>query len=492
VFDSVDELETQIWDHLQQLRFYSKQSWVVPAVTRDGHKIHDVVIVGAGQSGLALAYNLKLRGIRRIVVADDQDQDKPGPWSSFARMEHLRTPKSVGGPECANPLLSFRAWFCSKYSRAEYDSFSFIPLASWCEYLAWYRNVLDIDAVNNTTITDIVWVAEDDCFMLVAATPDADEQRTFYARKVCLATGMTASGRWALPDFLPERVPMEACLCAWQPIDWAKLAGDDVAVIGGGASGFDNAALALNAGCGSVTIFARRPFPETNIFAELWRGRDDSGVFPEEAGCPPADILDPLAAHNATLGDLDRLTLIGALFRHGRCPTTLDYLARVPDVDKMIVFENTPVDDVVYVEDIRKMRVRSKGATFDFDRILFALGTEPALACRPELTSLSDKILTWGGVGAERDQLTLDLAGYPKLSHHFQLQSRTAADYYLANIYSLADMVHITLGLQSVPHVVETVARHISGALYHRQLEQNVDLINTQVGATSNFAGASS
>ncbi|MGH3622921.1 MAG: hypothetical protein ACRDQ5_14160, partial [Sciscionella sp.] len=79
MFESAEVLDAHVRDSLHDNRFYSKQSWVAPAVARDGVKIHDVVIVGAGQNGLALAFNLKLRGVRRIVVVDAQDRDKPGP-----------------------------------------------------------------------------------------------------------------------------------------------------------------------------------------------------------------------------------------------------------------------------------------------------------------------------------------------------------------------------------------------------------------------------
>ena len=138
MFNSLEELEVRLRSHLDAYRFFDKQSWVLPRRTTAGEKIHDVAIVGAGQSGLALAYNLRLRGVRRLVVLDANDPDAPGPWWSFARMTQLRTPKAVPGPECGNPLLGFRAWFSSIRSAEEYDTFEFIPLAEWRAYLRWY------------------------------------------------------------------------------------------------------------------------------------------------------------------------------------------------------------------------------------------------------------------------------------------------------------------------------------------------------------------
>lgn len=486
MFASLEMLDQSVYDHLEDCRFYSQQSWVLPAVTNGGKKIHDVVIVGGGQSGLTLTYNLRLRGIRRVVVVDSQQADKSGPWSSFARMPQLRSPKALRGPECSNPLLSFKAWFCSKYSRAEYEEFDFVPLEHWREYLSWYRRVLGIDTVNDTAITDIEWDPAEECFVL---TGEGEGQvRHFHGRKICLATGMTAAGRWAPPEDLVAPLPRESFHCAWEQISWQELAGKDVAVIGAGASGFDNASWSVDAGCRSVTVFGRSRFPEEDIYLDLWRGRDDSGVFSEEIGCPPADILEPLLAHNAAIDDRGRMALIGALFKHGRCPVSPEYLSRVGNLDRMTVLDARPVDELDYVDSAQRIRLRAQGETFEFDRVIFATAAETSLACRPELARFSDRILTWGEVTGPEDGLVSGLEGYPKLSPHFQLQPRDADDGFLGHIYSLADIVHITVGLQSLPHVIPPVARHIGQSLFEEQLQQNVAFIESD--STDRRAGS--
>src|ERR1700704_3056509 len=66
---------------------------------------HDVIVVGAGQSGIATAFALRLAGIANTVVVDAQRPGEAGTWCRHARMRTLRTPKSIPGPELGIPAL---------------------------------------------------------------------------------------------------------------------------------------------------------------------------------------------------------------------------------------------------------------------------------------------------------------------------------------------------------------------------------------------------
>lgn len=478
MFDSIGELEAALRDHLADLRFYSRQSWVVPGVTAAGNKIFDAVIVGAGQNGLALAYNLKLRGVRRLLVVDAQDTDQPGPWHSFARMRTLRTPKSISGPECSNPLLSFKTWFCSAYSRAEYDGFNFIPLAYWQEYLSWYRRVLEIETLSNRLVTDIQWDPQNDCLRLTVDGPQRGVAAAVHTRKVGLATGMAGAGEWAPPPELAARLPRSSYYTGWEPIPWPEVMGRDVAVIGAGATGFDNAACALEAGCRSVTVYGRRPFPERDVYFELWRGRDDSGAHPCETGHPPADLLDALLAYNASLPDAERIRLVSRLLRNGWSPANPEYLARVPRVDEMVVRPDSPVQRLVYLQGQDQVRVETGADSLVFDRLIFATGVRPGLEHRPELRRLWPSIRVWGDVAGPGVQLPAGLGELPKLSPHYQLQPRQGASgSEFGHIYSLADLLHIVVGLQSTRYVVSAIAEHMSASLYASQVCQHIEMI---------------
>src|SRR6202000_3487920 len=64
-------------------------------------------------------------------------------------------------------------------------------------------------------------------------------------------------GNWAIPEPL-RHLPPTRVVRASDEIDFAALAGKTVAVIGAGATAFDNAAMALEAGAADVHLLCRR------------------------------------------------------------------------------------------------------------------------------------------------------------------------------------------------------------------------------------------
>jgi cation diffusion facilitator CzcD-associated flavoprotein CzcO len=81
-----------------------------------------------------------------------------------------------------------------------------------------------------------------------------------HARKVVIATGQEGVGAWWMPEFVAA-LPAALRAHASEDIDFAALRGKVVAVLGAGASAFDNAATALEAGAAAVHLFCRRAEP---------------------------------------------------------------------------------------------------------------------------------------------------------------------------------------------------------------------------------------
>ena len=72
------------------------QNWVPDRPGID----HNVMIVGGGQSGCAFAFALRRAGIGKVAVIDmAEDEARAGVWLNAARMNVLRTPKTLPGPE---------------------------------------------------------------------------------------------------------------------------------------------------------------------------------------------------------------------------------------------------------------------------------------------------------------------------------------------------------------------------------------------------------
>jgi hypothetical protein len=84
-------------------------AWVRPVSDPSGQHIFDVVIVGAGQSGLVIGLALKREGVGNVLLLDRNPAGYEGPWETFARMAVLRTPKVLVGAELGIPSLSVRA-----------------------------------------------------------------------------------------------------------------------------------------------------------------------------------------------------------------------------------------------------------------------------------------------------------------------------------------------------------------------------------------------
>ena len=64
-------------------------------------------VVGGGQGGLAIAFQLLRERVQNIQVIDAAEAGKEGPWLNYARMPTLRSPKEVNGPDLNIPSLAF-------------------------------------------------------------------------------------------------------------------------------------------------------------------------------------------------------------------------------------------------------------------------------------------------------------------------------------------------------------------------------------------------
>ena len=164
-----------------------------------GHA-YDVVIVGAGQSGLAAAYGLIREQVKNILVVDRRPAGTEGPWKTYARMMTLRTPKTVSGLDFGNPSLTPRAWFEAQWGVDAWVNLDKMPRDIWQDYLDWYRRVLALPVENNVDVTGFSLDGD-----LVAVETANDNARL--ARKVILCTGLDGTGEWTVPKLVSGALP---------------------------------------------------------------------------------------------------------------------------------------------------------------------------------------------------------------------------------------------------------------------------------------------
>lgn len=252
VATGLSSLEARVTSDLASIAWPSAP-WVKPVTAPDGTDALNVLIIGAGQGGLTLGLQLRRECVDRVMIIDRAAPESRGPWKTYGRMITLRSPKFTTGPDLDIPSLTFQSWYTAQHGAASWQTLGKIPKGMWCDYLAWYERVLDLPVRQPVEALAIRPDAD-----LVAVDLDFPEgPRTVYARHVVLATGIESTGHWWMPDFLAA-LPPEKCQHTSEDIDFEALAGKRVAILGAGASAFDNAATALEAGAGEVHIFWRR------------------------------------------------------------------------------------------------------------------------------------------------------------------------------------------------------------------------------------------
>jgi FAD-dependent urate hydroxylase len=382
-------LEARLRQDLDFLELPAKP-WVP---RREG--VIDVVVIGAGMCGLAAAAQLRLLGIDNIRVLDRAAAGREGPWVTFARMETLRSPKTLAGPALGLPALTFRAWFEAQHGRAAWEALGKIPRAQWMDYLGWYRRVMRVPVENGVAVALLRPRGDG----LIAVEGSAG---TCLARRVVLASGRDGLGGPYVPP-VARKVDRRFWAHTRDEIDFAALAGKRVGVVGAGASAMDNAATALEAGAASLDLFVRRrALPAVNKFT---------------------GIGSPGVVHGfEALPDAWKWRFLHHVFG-AQTPPPRDSTLRVSRHPTARLHLGCPVLDLV--EEGGGLTVVTPEGRVGLDFLIFGTGFLADPALRPELALVAPQIRLWGdrfrpGAGMEQ----AELAASPDLAPDFGFQER--------------------------------------------------------------------
>jgi len=240
-------------------------NWV-PALTEpDGRTMLDVLVVGAGLCGQTAGFALARDGLRNLRIVDLAERGREGPWARYARMDTLRSPKHLTGPDLGFPALTFRAWYEAQHGADGWRRLYKIATKDWHDYLLWVRDTVGLNIENNTEVTRLDPQADGVRIELVGPTG----AHRLFARKVVLAGGRDGSGaayRPAFPSLAADRRgPSARVFHAADAIDFERFKGGKIGILGASASAFDNAAVALETGAAEVRLFVRRAhLPQVN------------------------------------------------------------------------------------------------------------------------------------------------------------------------------------------------------------------------------------
>ncbi len=411
-------------------------TWVRPRICDEGH-VHDVIIVGGGQSGLGAAFGLLRERVSNILILDENPKGYEGPWDSYARMITLRTPKHITSIDHGIPSLTFRAWW---------EALDKIPRGVWMDYLRWYRAVLDLPVVNDARVERIEWMAEG---LYRLHTNDG----TYLARKVVLATGIQGGGNWHVPPMIEEALPPHLYAHTSGPVDFAALVGKRIAILGGGASAFDNAQYGLKAGVAEAHVFIRRcVFQRVNPIRHM----EATGITGRYVG----------------LCDAEKYRFMASFFARNQPPTN-DTFERAMAQPGFHLHTGAPWLAVAQTDD-GKVAVTTPQGVETFDHVLLSTGlvTDPAL--RPELADFADGILRWRDrYDAPDDIRNAMIDDHPYLGPGFQYLGRNPdASERLKGIFAFNYSGLVSLGLSAsalsglkyaLPRLVEGIAGDLFG-----------------------------
>ena len=430
-----------------ELLDYPRRGWLTARKTRTGEPILDVLIVGAGQGGLATAFGLMRERVSNLLVLDENPLDRAGPWLSFARMRTLRTPKYLTGPDLGIASLTPRAWYEAQHGPGSWEALRFLPRETWADYLAWYRETLELPVRPGTRVGVLRYSEQERAFEVPCRS---GQEKVLYARRVVLATGMDGSGAWQVPELVRESLPERYYAHTRAPIDFEALRGKRIAVLGAGASAFDNAAVALDHGAREVRLFFRR---EQLVTVNAYRWAEFSGFL----------------KHFFDLPDPEKWRFMRQIQRMGQLPPA-DTLARASEHPGFHLQPGAAWSALGLSGNT--ILIETTKGRFEVDFVIVGTGFVTDLTLRPELQELEPAILRWSErytppEGEEHD----DLGRHPYLGPYFEFSERSpGAAPFLRHLYNFSFGALLSQGFSgasisgmkyAIPRLVAGVTRSL-------------------------------
>jgi cation diffusion facilitator CzcD-associated flavoprotein CzcO len=379
---------------------YPPANWVPEHIGPDGQRVLDVLVVGAGMCGQTAGWNFMREGIRNIRVIDRNPHGQEGPWNTTARMPILRSPKHLTGPDLGVPSLTFRAWYEAQHGSEGWEKLYKVLRRDWMDYLVWVRKVVDLPVENGVALVTV-----EPGGGLLKATLSTGE--LVYVWKLVLANGRDGSGGFRWPDFPsfdpndPRRIGK--VFHTLEDIDFRKLIGKRIGVLGVLATAIDNAATALEAGAREAICYARRShLPQVN---------KSKGVsFPG------------FQRGQALLDDDWRWRIYTYMLAAGS-PPPHESVLRVQKLPGFSFHFAEPWLDVIVDES--GVTVKTTKATERFDAVLFGTGFDVDIARRTELAAFVPNIKLWADARSpEEAKANSEAAMYPYLGPGFELMEK--------------------------------------------------------------------
>jgi cation diffusion facilitator CzcD-associated flavoprotein CzcO len=418
----------------------------------------DVVVVGGGQCGVAIAFALRRAGIGHVEVIDAAEPGQAGLWLTRARMPCLRTPKTISGPELNIAGLGFQSWYEALHGVEGFADLDRIPRTTWAEYLVWFQKAVNVPVRHRTRLLEVE-PAEGFLRLHLDAEGAA---KVSTARKIVLATGVAGCGAPYVPAVIADHLPRSHYAHTHDDIPCERLAGRSVGILGAAASAFDAANAALEAGAAQVHLFCRRP------------------DIARTAGGRPRGY--PGALENfCHLPDQDRWRLQLRQFRDYASTSPLDSIVRAARWENFHLHLGAPWTDVR--ANGSTITVSAGGAGYSFDFAIAGTGYRANPSARPELRPLAPHIALWRDryvPAADEQDAAFGLYPYLGAGYEFIEKARGGAPY-LKDIHCFNGGASLSFGRPigdipslrtEIPRLVAAISRDFFFADYPQHLHR--------------------
>jgi cation diffusion facilitator CzcD-associated flavoprotein CzcO len=415
----------------------------------------DVAIIGSGVGGLSIAFALRSIGILNYRLYDQSNEGCEGPWITYAKMKTLRSDKELVGPALNIPHLTFRAWYEAQHGEEGWRQLHKISTSTWMQYLCWFRQVLHFPVENSYKLVEIAPVGN----RILLRFEQNGTAKEVLTRKVILATGRNGFGGCEIPLFA-QGLPNMYCAHFSEMIDYTKLAGKNIAVIGVGASGWDAAGESLEQGAAQVDMLMRRTeLPKDFSFADNYY--------------PGYQI-----ALNYLPDDI-KIHFIQYYIENGVPPPDSSIL-RAEKFSNFRLISNIGITSA-YIKG-QKVIVQTTQGDKEYDFLILATGITVDASKQPELCRIADQILTWN----DKVGFPSKLKHYPYLGPHYELQEKNAGEApYLKNIHCFNWAALLSQGPTSIdilgfPIGAHRLAEGIAKDLFLQDWEMYFNIMITQ------------
>ncbi len=439
------------------------KNWVIPAPGIDW----DVFIIGGGQVGVTTAFRLRRIGISNVTVVDAAEEGRAGGWLTRARMNVLRTPKAAAGPELGISELSFRTWYETLHGEAAYAAIGRIARTDWAAYLKWFHGIINVPVRYRVRLDRIEPTAEGH-FRLHLVDNGVEKIET--ARKVLLANGVIGCGGPYTPPIIADHLPKHLYAHTDEEIDFAKLKGKSLAILGAATSAFDAAAVALENGAEEVHLFYHR--------RDLAGGVTKAGAGGGMAARAFAGIHD----NYHLLPDADRWRLH---FLQGKAGAGIPFDSVLRAAKHRNFFLHFSAPWLAVSEQHGKVAVEAGDGSFLFDFAIAGTGYQYDPVTRPELRDFAQEIALWRDrYTPPADEESEKMGLFPYLGHAYEFIEKVPGHApYLKDIHSYNSSGRLSFGrpvgdvpglISEIPRLVSAISRDLFFLNYSAHLQKLV------------------